>query len=592
MVKLYRKSKYIALRSKMQRSKTQLKIQNLLGFLALSFGFALCILRFTLPIYAQCPSTDFDCQIAELQKEYDARKEAHEKNKSDLVSYKNQLVSIQKKLVDLNQKLKQTEQEIYQREVELGVQEELLSSRLREMYKRERGFDLLTILLSSKSAAGMSQELALRRTAAKQDWQIINTASQKISSLRKDKENLKKSQLSFASLQVQVDKQAKFLEGEVEKTEAFFDQIKARQSELLALKAGGFSTSVGDVPPADDPASRPDFNPGFSPAFAAFSFGAPHRKGMSQFGAYGRAKAGQSAEQILKAYYGEGVEIKKDYSTGINIRVQGYGTVDIETYVKRIYEMPGSWGGSGGFEALKAQAVAARSYALAYTDNGNGSICASESCQVYKPANKGGKWEEAVNTTRGWVLMAGGKPFSAWYASTAGGYTFSYSSNGYATPGLWDTPSGRGGWTDQAYEKQAGSPWFYKAWYRTRTGASYGRSHPWLTEEEFSDIINALLVYKGNPSDSTHLSPIDANIPQTWSREEVRNQAGKYGGPVAKITATPEVIYSNDGYTAKVYLETDKGRKEFSGEDFKYIFNLRAPGAIGLKSSLFNIMRK
>jgi len=579
--------------SKKQRDKVSKNFIRLIVLMFFSCCVAMLLCSYVaIPTTAQgCPATDFDCQIAELQREYDSRKDAHEKNKTQLSEFRSQLTSLQKKLADLDKKLKQTEKEIYQREIDLGVQEELLSARLREMYKKGKEFTFLTILFSSKSLSDLSQDLALRRTTAQQDWQIINLTSQKILSLKKDKETLKRNQASAVSLKAQVDKQAAFLAGEVEKTEAFFSQIKAKQAELLALKAGGFSTSVGDVPPADDPASRPDYNPGFSPAFAVFSFGAPHRKGMSQYGAYGRAKAGQSAEQILKAYYG-GIEIKKDYSTGINIRVSGYGTVDIETYTKRIYEMPSSWGDNGGFEALKAQAVAARSYALAYTNNGSGSICATESCQVYKPANKGGKWEEAVNATRGWVLVAGGKPFSSWYASTAGGYTFSYSDNGHSTPGLWDTASGKAGWTNEAYEKTAGSPWFYKAWYRARSGASYGRSHPWLNEGEFSDIINALLIYKGSPSDTTHLSMLDANIPQTWSREEVKNQAGKYGGPVTKISGTPEVIYSNDGYTAKVYFETDKGRKEFSGEDFKYIFNLRAPGAIGVKSSLFNIMKK
>lgn len=552
----------------------------------------LLICLFSGVIFAQgCPATDYDCQIAELQREYDSRKDAHEKNKTQLAAYQKELVNLQKKLVDLANKLKSTEKEIFQREVDLGVQEELLSDRLREMYKRGREFTLLSMLLSSKSVADINQGLALRRTTAQRDWQIISSLSEKISALKKDKETLKKNQTSLANLRASVDKQAEFLEGEVEKTESFFSQIKAKQAELLALKAGGFSTSVGDVPPADDPASRPDYNPGFSPSFAVFSFGAPHRKGMSQYGAYGRAKAGQSAEDILRAYYG-GIEIKKDYSTSINIRVQGYGTVDIETYVKRIYEMPSSWGDNGGFEALKAQAVAARSYALAYTNNGAGSICATESCQVYKPANKGGKWEEAVNATRGWVLVVGGRPFSSWYASTSGGYTFSYSHNGHSTPGLWDTPSGRGGWTNQAYEKTAGSPWFYKAWYRTRSGASYGRSHPWLTQEEFSDIINALLIYKGNLAEVTHLSFLDSGVSDTWSMAKVKEEAGKYGGPVVQTSGSPEVIYSNDGYTAKVYIETDKGRKEFTGEEFKHVFNLRAPGAIGIKSSLFNIMRK
>jgi peptidoglycan hydrolase-like amidase len=493
-------------------------------------------------------------------------------------------------LASLDKKLKDTEKEIKAREDDLEEQEELLSARVREMYKREREFNLLILLLSSKSISELSQGLALRQTAAKQDWQIITSISQKLSTLKSDKEALQKSQASFASLKAQVSKQVDFLEGEVEKTESFFTQIKAKQKELLAMKEGGFSTSVGDVPLADDPASRPDYNPGFSPAFAAFSFGAPHRKGMSQYGAYGRAKSGQSAEEIIRAYYG-GVELKKDYSTGINITVQGYGTVNIETYVKRIYEMPSSWGDKGGFEALKAQAVAARSYALAYTNNGAGSICATESCQVYKPANKGGKWDEAVDATRGWVLVAGGKPFSAWYASTAGGYTYSYSNNGHSTPGLWDTPNGRSGWTSQAYEKVAESPWFYKAWYKTREGTSYGRSHPWLNQEEFSDIVNALLIYKGNPEAKPHLSTLDADIPETWDFAKVKEESGKYGGPVAKISKV-EVFYSNDGYTSKVYVDTDKGRKEFEGEDFKLIFNLRAPGAISLKSALFNIMRK
>lgn len=576
----------------MQKVKLRFKIKNLSKFVIISFGFALCTLHFALFAQAQnCPATDFDCQIAELQREYDARKEAHEKNKSDLEAYKKQLGTIQTRLKLLDQKLKETEKELFQREVDLGVQEELLSVRLREMYKRERGMDLLTILFSSGSVAEFNQGLGLRRRAALQDWQIVNSLSEQILKLNKDKESLKKSQIASANLKEQISKQIDFLTEEVEKTEAFFAKIKAKQAELLALKAGGFSTSVGDVPPADDPASRPDFNPGFSPAFAAFSFGAPHRKGMSQYGAYGRAKAGQSAEQILKAYYGEGIEIKKDYPTNINITVQGYGTVDLETYVKRIYEMPNSWG-DDGFEALKAQAVAARSYALAYTNNGTGSICATEACQVYKPANKGGKWEEAVNATKGWVLMANGKPFSAWYASTAGGYVFSYTYNGYTTPGFWDTPSGRDGWTNQAYEKQAGSPWFYKAWYKTRSGASYGRSHPWLNMEEFTDIINALLIYKGNKDLVVYLSSLDAGIPQTWSMGKVREEAGKYGGPVTNIVGEPQVVYANDGYTARICFETDKGRKEFTGEEFKYMFNLRAPGAISIKSSLFNIMRK
>jgi len=559
-------------------------------FLAVLLLFTVYCLLFTNSAFAECPTTDYDCQINELQKEVDARKEAHEKNKISLETYKKELNRVSQNLILIESKLKLTEKEIFQREIDLGVQKEVLGVRIRDLYKKSRNFSPLMVFLSSSSAQDFGRKMGLRQAAAKEDLRIILAVSKDITNLEGEKNNLKKSQVSLTNLKSQVDKQVKFLAGEVEKTEAFFAQISAKQQELLALKASGFQTSVGDVPPADDPASRPDYNPGFSPAFAAFSFGAPHRKGMSQYGAYGRAKAGQSAEQILQAYYG-GVEIKKDYSTNINIRVSGYGAVDLETYVKRIYEMPSSWGENGGFEALKAQAVAARSYALAYTNNGAGSICATESCQVYKPVNKGGKWEEAVNATRGWVLVTGGRPFSSWYASTAGGYIFSYTYSGHSTPGFWDTPKGREGWTDEAWEKTAGSPWFYKAWYRLRSGASYGRSHPWLTEEEFADVLNALLIFKGSPGEVSHLSSLDAKIADTWAKDKVKEEAGKYGGPISKINSLGQ-IYSNDGYTKQIYFETDKGRKEFSGEDFKYIFNLRAPGAIGLKSSLFDVRKK
>jgi peptidoglycan hydrolase-like amidase len=132
---------------------------------------------------------------------------------------------------------------------------------------------------------------------------------------------------------------------------------------------------------------------------------------MSQYGALGRAKQGQNYEQILRAYYGSGIEIR-DHNPDAQITVQGYGTYSLEEYAKRIYEMPGSWGDEGGMEALKAQAVAARSYALAR----GGPICSTEACQVFKPGPKGGKWEEAV-------IRRGEKrkriTISTWYAQQA-----------------------------------------------------------------------------------------------------------------------------------------------------------------------------
>lgn len=557
-----------------------------------AFLSTLLLFHFSTLVYAQCPVTDYDCQIAELQKEYDSRKDAHEKNKSDLASFNKQVADIGKKLTTISNNLKLTEKEIYKREVELGVQEELLSARLREMYKRGREFNVFLLLLSSKNLGDLDRGMALRRNAAQQDWQIITATSLKIAVLRKDKEALKKSQISLASLKSQIGKQAQFLESEIGKVEDFFGKIKAQQQSLLALKAAGFATSIGDVPLADDPNSRPDFNPGFSPAFAVFSFGAPHRMGMSQYGALGRAKSGQNAEQILKAYYGDVRIETREMPGSISTTI---GSLPFEDrYLRGIAEMPAVWADQGGFEALKAQAIAARTYALV----AGKPICVTEACQVYSRSKNDERWNRAVAETKGKVVVSNstGKMFSTFYASTAGGYTIPFSSAGHSVGGLWDTANGKDGWPNNAYEKIGGSPWFYKSWYRLRSGSKCGRNHPWLTEEEFSDIINALLIYKGNNGAVSHLSQYDTGgcstkIADTWDKSKAREEAAKYGGPVSKVSDV-SVLYGNDGYTVKVYLETDKGRKEFSGEEFKYIFNLRASGAIGVKSGLFNLLKK
>lgn len=556
------------------------------------FTFAIIHLPFTLihSALAECPSSDYQCQIDELQREYDARKDAHDKNKISLAEYEKQLASLNTRLKTLENNLALLEKKISGKEVDLGVQQEILAAKVHSYYVNSRKFSPFLLFLSSKNAGELVRELSFRQQAASRDRKIITSITQELTVLNSDKQTLEKSKASLAILKTQTAKQTEFMRQEVAKTESFFAQITAKQKELEALKAGGFSTSVGDVPLADDPASRPDYNPDFSPAFAVFSFGAPHRKGMSQYGAYGRAKAGQSVETILKAYYGNGIEIKKDYSTGINIRVSGYsGTVDIETYTKRIYEMPGSWGDSGGMEALKAQAVAARSYALAYTSNGASAICATESCQVYKPANKGGKWEEAVNATRGWVVMASGKPFSTMYASTSGGYILSYSSNGFSTPGFWDTTGGRGAWTDGAYEKLAGSPWFYKGWYRVRSGGTCGgRNHPWLTSSDLADILNAWhLLYKGGGDTGRIYPPDGCGGGNPYSKSELQSIGG-----FTDVSGVNQVVYGDGGSTLSVSLATNKGSMTINGEEFKKAFNLRAPGYIGIKSSLFNLVKK
>lgn len=534
---------------------------------------------------------DITAQLSELKKTL-----ASNQGEADKLNIK--LKSIQSQINVAVAKEKQAEIDIKDRSEKVSTQYLVLAVKMREFYKKLRSEPLWVSLFANVNMGEMRRELVYRQDSNDKDKQMIVALVQEIGKLEEDKKALEQKKIQLGKLQVDLDKQVEAFQAEIKNISTKIAALSAQQQSLLAEKTGTFQTSVGDVPLADDPNSRPDYNPGFSPAFAAFSFGAPHFKGMSQYGAYGRAKTGQNAEDILHAYYGGGVIIKKDYDTGKQISVSGYGRMDIETYVKRIYEMPGSWGDSGGFEALKAQAVAARSYALAWTDEGRGgAICTTQSCQVYKNTNKGGKWEEAVNATRGWVMMANGKPYKSWYASTSGGYQESYTDSytGYTSPNLWDTPSGRSGWTSQAYEKTAGSPWFYKSWYRNENGENCGRQHPWLTESEMADILNAVIVYRsGNGVE--HILPTDYvgcfhKSGDPWSMEQMKREADSRGGAINNVSGV-NVTYADNGQTASVSFDTNRGSFSVAGQEFYKVFTLRAPGKISLKSGLFNIEKK
>ena len=90
-------------------------------------------------------------------------------------------------------------------------------------------------------------------------------------------------------------------------------------------------------------------------------------------------------------------------------------------------EMPPSWGNYGGMEALKAQAVAARAYALyclGLQSHRHYDLCDTQFTQVY-----GGKDSETPNTdsavaqTFGEVLLYDNRVIQPFYHATNGGYT-------------------------------------------------------------------------------------------------------------------------------------------------------------------------
>lgn len=374
------------------------------------------------------------------------------------------------------------------------------------------------------------------------------------------------------------------LEGEIR-------NISAQQEELIRQKlaATAFFTSVGEVERAAEALPPPPF----SPAFAVFSFGYPHRVGMNQYGAYGRAKAGQSAEEIIKTYY-KGVEIV-DYTVPATIKVDGHGEVDFEgSYLKGIAEMPSSWGEQGGMEALKAQAIAARTYALAVTGDGRTSICPTQACQVYRSSKASdpaaASWHRAVEETRGKVIVYNGQPIKAWYSSTDGGYTrlaTDFDVKWNSSPAYIRRVKDLDG-EGKAFDgpSHGDSPWFHKAWFDPATD-----SHPWLTKEELADLFNAALLPESYNERLSQEVPVISAAPG-WSKEEVRAALRSEGiEPIADFSEI-KVAFSDEGYTQLIRVSTPSGSRDIDGRRFRQIFILRSRGRLALWSSLYEIIQK
>ena len=128
-------------------------------------------------------------------------------------------------------------------------------------------------------------------------------------------------------------------------------------------------------------------------------------------------------QPLLHARYRGTVEVVRASDGSLSL----IGELSFEDYLKGIAEVPRDW----PMEALKAQVVAARTYALSRLGDGSGEydLCATTECQVYvgmkvEAGPNGERWVQAVDETAGEVLLYRGQPASTFYSSTSPGRTF------------------------------------------------------------------------------------------------------------------------------------------------------------------------
>ncbi len=615
----------------MSHRKTALKY--IVSFFAITIGSFL-FLNFVSPIYSQTPEeleVIINQKAEELNKQKSYLSQIEAKIKE--ISGSNYTLSEQVNL--LNVEISKLQKEIDKRNKE--IEEKLLIIKEKEeLLAQKKGYlDLVSgqLYMESRYNEGqlffsftnldkMLQTLFVKKSAIsilKEDIEKITGEFENLVELKKSLEDEKK---QLDEQKEDLDKSYKLVLAEKNKVQGELNaqiaekskvkrtingistELSSIQYQLLLSRQGGTYVNPNSVPSGGDYwGSLEGFKEAPQGSFAVYSIGAyTHRNGMSQWGAKARAEIGENYEAILRAYY-LGINIETKSTSGIKITVKycdsgyscdvcknpRYASYDFETdYMYRLGEMSESW----PMEALKAQAVAARTYALNSTNYGSNSVRGDECGQVI--ANqKLGRWKEAVDSTRGIVMLRSGKVFSSQYAAINGGWI-----DNPANLVGWDTTDKTGGdpnWISRAWDtlSQTGRVgtyyWFYKTWYRsgysvgTSVSSSSCNRTPWLNQAEMADIINAYQVGKLKNWSDTRIIPLkDACHPRPsddpkaynpYSHEELRLLAPK---PVSKVYSV--VVKNSNGWTSDVIFQTDAGQISMNGKEFKTAYNLRAPG--------------
>jgi len=133
--------------------------------------------------------------------------------------------------------------------------------------------------------------------------------------------------------------------------------------------------------------------------------------------------SGDEFLQVDATTYRGTVEVRPGGAAGLTV----VNAVALEDYLRGVVPNELSPQVFPKLEALKAQAVAARTYALAHLGESKAKgydLCATASCQVYRgQSSEHPLSDRAVAETRGIVALYRGRPINAYYTSTCGGHT-------------------------------------------------------------------------------------------------------------------------------------------------------------------------
>jgi SpoIID/LytB domain protein len=577
------------------------------------------IFLFQHPVYSNTVA-ELEEQIAQKEREIQEKESVLEGVERRIKEISGSNYSLSQKIGLITEEINILEENIEKTEAEIeekvkGIEEKqgqlektkvLIDEVSGDLYMQSR-YKLANFFLNKGNWSSIVESLYIRKSTIS----MLKTEVEKIggefsslaeskADLDREKENLDKEREGLdeaytllaeekSKLQAELSKQVATKSNVTRQIGGIKREVSELQNYLLLVKSGGTIVNVESLGSGTGTGSLSYFRSNApSGSFGVFSFGAyTHRNGMSQWGAWARSRAGQNYQQILSFYY-PGAQIVQRNDLMQKIPVIGYGELDFEDYyLLGIREIHGSWNTTADMNILKAQAIIARSYAVARTNNGANSICTTESCQVFSTNFHGGAWEQAVRETRGMVLVSGGNVLSTQYAAVHGGWV---NNVGY------DLRSNSGSWIAEAWDNISGVSWFYRNWhtkgYTTQT--CFTQPNPWLSNAHMADILNAYL-YWTHESISSDSRVTALDIAQCWgqtgsnpySMSEMKARVSSVGR--TPVNSVSSVITSNgNGSTTSIVFTTDAGRITVNNPAvFKEVYNMRAPAFFAIPQTGF-----
>ncbi|MSU76176.1 SpoIID/LytB domain-containing protein [Patescibacteria group bacterium] len=289
---------------------------------------------------------------------------------------------------------------------------------MRQSYISGINVSYIYALLDSGSLSEFLSKGEYANLLARKQASMAETVDQQIDTLEKGWRDLIKQQNSAEAEIAALQKKIAEIKQALADNNGKLASASALEAYLLSLT--GNATATGCRKIGSDEASD---------SFTLAGSGTDHGLGMSQYGAKGAADHGRDYRQILSHYYtGTSIGDIGSFQTNKG-ESEAYlvGVVDAEVNT--------NW----SMEALKAQAVAARSYAYINSNR----LDNSQNTQAWEPSSNP-RAQQAVRETRGQVLKYGGDVIPGYYHSTSGGCTEN---------------SENVGWSYEPYLRGVSSPW-------------------------------------------------------------------------------------------------------------------------------------